>query len=447
MRRRGLRIAFAVAVFVVLINGFSDARLVVKYLDYFHNNPNDFPAFYALSDFSGYYIGAWIVRNGQSANLYDFSKRKIDPVIDEDTDPGSVYSRTTLAHGFANVTLYDCPPTLADLMIPFTTLSPLIGLIVWQALNLPMLLGSSLILTRLLELKGLGLEILVVVFLFMFRPTWEALSRGQITIALLLVVLGGLSFYRRNQMRLAGLMFAFAAAIKLTPLIVIVPFLAWRDWRILRSLASWGAIIVGALLLVNGPSTLWQYVFHVVPSMGNKAIVILNLNLISAVEVFWYGSDGPAPAVGVVGAGKVLSILVLCYAAWLCRPRSTERMNDSRKVAVLSVFLLLSCCISPVSWMSAYVLAAPALVVCYAQALEKRTNSIEAILALSLLPSFMTGRFARLATDTGRPIFYYLQMMTPIIGVALAFVMLLRLRTEGFAEIARGDSSEPALET
>jgi hypothetical protein len=130
MRRRGLRIAFAVAVFVVLINGFSDARLVVKYLDYFHNNPNDFPAFYALSDFSGYYIGAWIVRNGQSANLYDFSKRKIDPVIDEDTDPGSVYSRTTLAHGFANVTLYDCPPTLADLMIPFTTLSPLIGLIV-----------------------------------------------------------------------------------------------------------------------------------------------------------------------------------------------------------------------------------------------------------------------------------------------------------------------------
>jgi hypothetical protein len=441
MRRRG-RIAFAVAAFAVLINGFSDTRLIDKYLDYYYNNPKDFPAFYALSDFSGYYIGAWVVRNGQSSSLYDFSNRKIDPVIDEDTDVESIYSQTTRAHGFANVTLYDYPPTLADLMVPFTVLSPLIALIVWQALNLPMLLGSSLILTRLLGLKVLGLGILVVVFLFIFRPTWEALSRGQVTIALLFILLAGLSLYRCNRMGWAGLMFALAAAIKVTPLIVIVPFLTWRDWRILRSLASWSAIILGALLLINGPGALCQYVLHVIPAMAQRTIDVLNLNLISALEVFWYGSDEPTPAVGVVWTGKLLSILVLCCAAWLCRPRNAEKMNDSQKVAVLSVFLLLSCCISPVSWMSSYVLAAPALVACWAQLREKRTNSIEVVLALLFLPSFMTGRFARLATETGQPIFYYLRMMTPILGAALALAILLRLRKERIAETAQGDLSE-----
>ena len=34
-------------------------------------------------------------------------------------------------------------------------------------------------------------------------------------------------------------MFALAGAIKLTPLIVIVPFIAWRDWKILPAIALW----------------------------------------------------------------------------------------------------------------------------------------------------------------------------------------------------------------
>jgi uncharacterized membrane protein len=141
----------------------------------------------------------------------------------------------------------------------------------------------------------------------------------------------------------------------------------------------------------------------------------------------------------MIWAGKLVSILVLCYAGWLCRQTSTEKMTDSHKIAAITVFLLLSCCISPVSWMSAYVLAAPALVVCCVRLQEGRTTFVEAVLALLLLPSFITGRFVRLATETGKPIFYYLPMMTPVLAAALALAMLRRFRKERIAEDAQGD--------
>jgi uncharacterized membrane protein len=130
-------------------------------------------------------------------------------------------------------------------MTPLTFLPPAGALIAWNLLNLAMIVLVSVVLMRLQGVRNPVLASLIAVLLLLFRPTLNCLYWGQVSILLLFLVVAGLSLYASGQKSMAGFMFALAAAIKLTPLIVIVPLLAWRDWKSLRAIALWGAVILG----------------------------------------------------------------------------------------------------------------------------------------------------------------------------------------------------------
>ena len=89
----------------------------------------------------------------------------------------------------------------------------------------------------------------------------------------------GLYFYLAKQNFLCSFMFAVITVIKITPLIVVVPLLAFRDWKQLRAFVLALAALLIGICLVNGEGLLRQYVEHVVPSMSTGVVSVQNRNL------------------------------------------------------------------------------------------------------------------------------------------------------------------------
>lgn len=374
-------------------------------------------------DFFVYYTASQVVRSGMSLHIYDGAYEGLNPQLQNAyASANTVFARTANALGIPKVRLYTYPPTLADLLVPITVFSATNALIVWELLSLAMIPYASLVLTRTLGMRHLGQFGLVTVLLMLFRPTLNCLMWGQVEILLLLLVIAGLSLYAHQHTNMSGLAFALAAAIKLTPLIVIVPFIAWRDWKSLRAITLWGAAILAALWIVNGSGTLSLYCLHVLPTMpGVNSLP--NRTLSVMLYGYWHGHlDNSTPSTTLVWCVRLLSAFALCYAGWLSRLNCRDEMQENTRFEMLSIFFLLCCCLAPVAWLHAYVLSAPALVALGKRIFEQRASTFEALLLILFVLSLSTTIFAHLA------------MATPLLGVLIGIMGLSRLQHERFPE-------------
>ena len=380
-------------------------------------------------DFPVYYTAAWLVRTDLNVHIYDEAQLNIDPIYGS-ADPHSVFARTAAAHGIPIVSRYIYPPTLADLMVPLTVLPHRQALVAWHLVNFLLLLATSILLARMLGVRLRGQIALVAVLLFLFRPTLCCFYYGQVPVLLMFLLITGFSLYRSGRRNWAGLVFALAIAIKLTPLIVVVPLLAWREWRTLRAIALGCVAILGLLWAVNGSAALMLYAQHVVPSMLYRSLDMTNINLGMSLQVLWYGSDKGMPLESIALLSKILSVLILGYAGWLSRCRPGETLSDDHKLSVFAVFLMISCCISPVSWLHAYTLSAPALLILVRQIRNGQSNLAEAFLMLGFLFVNSSTKFVNWAWTTHLTILYDLASLTPILGLTLGLFMLHRLQSE-----------------
>lgn len=321
------------------------------------------------------------------------------------------------AHGIFFAQYYDYPPTLADILVPLTFVSSAVAFKIWCALNFIALLLAGVLLVRIPETNLAGCAVPVLVFLTIFPPCVYCLTLGQIPIALLFIVVAGISLYAQGKHVGAAMLFALAAAIKLTPLVVIVPLLASRDWKALRALALWCAAILAALVVINGLPALSLYFLQGLPLMGGHTVDMENRSVGTAIQVLCSRFGAAAWPSGGVWAGRLFSGLILCYAGWLSR-WSREDIDKGARVETIAIFLLLSCCVAPVSWWHAYVLAAPALVIWAKRTWDKRSNLAETIiLGLFLL---MLSTYQHLEQG----------LLTPLLGILLAIMALHRLARE-----------------
>ena len=246
--------------------------------------------------------------------------------------------------------------------------------------------------------------------------------------------MAGLSLYLREHKNVAAFVFALAAAIKLTPLIVILPFAAWRDWKTLRAIALWLAAILGAIWIVNGTRTLSLYFLHVLPSMSNGVVDVDNRSLDSMFQVYGHGAFRGASSIGLMRVATAISAVVLCYAAWLSQSKTKNSLPDKLKIEMIFIFLLLSCCVAPVSWIPAYVPCAPFLVMLGKRIWERRSNIFETSLFVLFLCSLT---FTRVG---------YFLVATPLFGIALGITRLRALRSERFRDqpVAQPAANIPA---
>jgi alpha-1,2-mannosyltransferase len=395
-------------------------------------------SFVGNSDFAGYYTAALLVRSGQSAAIYS-TQRNADPTA-VPSDPHSAFARIASAHGILNVPLYDYPPLLADLLVPFTFLSPFSALLAWEALTALLLIASGILLARIMGLRLPGQMATITALTLFFRPTVATFAYGQVPVLLLFLVVCGLHAYLRGRNTQAAIWIALAISIKLTPLVLLVPLLAWGDWKTARAVALSCMGIFAALLLINGPDAMSLYFLHRVPSMSHAFVDFTNLNLRTATQALWYGTDHATASPSSLWAGRLISLLVLACAAWMIRARRPERWTGRQIFEAASAFLLFSACISPIAWRHAYVLAVPALLLVGRRMVNGNARVFETVSALWFILALSTDKFAKWAWHFENRAFSMLAMMPPVLGVALGLMEIYRLRREE----ARGVRSEPA---
>lgn len=368
------------------------------------------------NDFRGYYTAAWLVRDNQSRDIY-LGAKNLDPSLDRDhIDSGTPFANAAAAHGAftGEVWPYTYPPTLADLLVPLTFLSPSTALKVWYLLCIPALVWAGVLLVRLPGICLSGLILPVLLFL-LFPPTMNCLVWGQVSTFIFLILVAGISLYVRHKTFGAAFLFAFAIAIKLTPLILVIPLIAWRDWKMLRGIALWGMVMLATLVMVNGWGSLDVYFFHEMPKIGSE-FFIGNRSLESAIQVLRFQSQRGTSVHSLALAGKLISILALCFAGWLNRSEGVRNLSDGFRIESIAYFLLLSCCVAPVSWVHAYLLSAPALVINGKRIWEEHASTFETVVFLLFILS--------LSTNTVLPLVF----MTPLLGIVLGFLGLKRLK-------------------
>ena len=375
----------------------------------------------AGTNFGMYYTAACLVRSHRSVDIYD--------VIDRDTNPqavfadaSTVFAQTALAHGITRITLFIYPPTLADLMVPLTALSFSTALIVWNAFNVLMILGLGVALARELNIKFWGSAVLVAAAVLLFRPTLNNFHWGQASILLAFLMTVGFSLYVNGRKNIAALLFVLAVAIKLEPIVIVIPLLVWRDWKCIRSMAIWGVLVGLGLWAVNGTTALDLYFLHQLPAMSGGELGGAGLDSNRSLgNIFFTYLGGAHPIVSsrvLAWLVRAVSALILCYAGWLSRLKPGKNSTESRQFEIGLMYLLFACCLSPYSWFYNWALSAPVIILLCKRAWDGRADMVETVLLTAFLVSLTTTKFN-------------MGMVTPILGVALGIVALHRMRLEG----------------
>jgi len=381
------------------------------------------------TDLEVYYTAASLIQGHHGEDIYDGADTGVDPQ-QRFADENSIFAKEALAHGIHAMFLYVYPPSLAYGIVPLAGFRISEATILWKISNWIALLAMSVLLANLLGMRFLSFgSLCVALFLFAYRPTLECFYFGQITILLTLLEVGGMFLYVRGYKTSSALLFAVSTAIKMTPAIVIVPLIAWRDWKTLRAFAFWCAGIIVLLCLPDGGRLMFLFFLHVLPSMSSGIVYIDNKSLSTGVQVFWLAIRHGGPTKWLGMAAKAFGVLTVIYSGYLCRSNSNEDRSGNR-VEVLSLFWLLSCCVAPVSWRHAYVCSAPALAILFKRMLEGRARIVEALLLTGFTLSVSSFGFAMLARSTGSPIVTAWATCTPVLGIAVILLELGRLRTE-----------------
>ncbi len=344
-----------------------------------------------------------------SFHIYDGVERDVNPQLIF-ADPLTVYAQTANSHGIPQVMLYLYPPTLADLLVPLTIFSPSTAFALFSVFDLFLIVALSVSLVRMLGMRSLGSVILVSITVLLFRPTLNSIHWGEIVIMLLFLLIVGLSLYVNGHKGVAMLLFALAIAIKLIPIIIIIPLIAWRDWKSLRTLAVWSAVIFATVWVVNGGSALSLYFLHQLPSMSSgqlgSGIYWSNRTLGNIFFNYLSNSNISTPSTGLVWLVRLISALVLCCAGWLSQSSVGEALTSRQQTDIVIIFLLLTCCISPYSWLYAYTLAAPAVVMYSKRAWERSIDTVEIVIFMGFLLSLSTTKL-------------HMPMVTPLLGILL----------------------------
>lgn len=317
--------------------------------------PFDYLGLVQQTDFKVYYVASDLVRDHLNSHLYDEAGTGVDPQRRNASDD-SVIARMAHSKGIKRTQLYVYPPFLADVLLPFTWLSLIEGMWEWRILSLLAVVLSAGLVSRLLGLRLLSIpSLLVLAGLLCFSPLWQGMHYGQITMVLLALLSACVLLYARGWKRTSALVLSIAVLVKMTPLLLVVPILIWRDWRWMRWFA--GGIAIGLLLMCfeNSPGTVLFYFRHVVPPMSSGIPARENKTVLSAVEMLWCNGldyQGMVVPANVILIGKLLSAFVVTAAASLAY-RSRTDLQQAGRPFVLAAFALLATCVSPVSWVDA----------------------------------------------------------------------------------------------
>ena len=331
-----------------------------------------------VNDFKAYYTAALAVRTGQADRfLYSDPARMNLGLL-----PDQPWVDFATSAGVPHPSAYIYPPFFAVGLAPLTLLPYHAANLVWFVFNAALLAASILMM---LAVGGAAagrssrdlLPAVTAIFVCLnFFPTIRALQCGQAGFVLLFLTTGGLLALLKRRDATAGLCVALAAAIKLTPVVLIV----WMAWAGRRRAAAWAAGIMAGLtalsVAVAGWGNLVLYVTGFLPALSRGAATYANQSLNGflnrlltdqSLTVFGF-SDEPALVRWLARLG---GLALLGAAFWLSRPaRRPARPLPEADLGLAmgySLVVLTSLIVAPISWEHHYVLALlPVTVMIYA---------------------------------------------------------------------------------
>jgi hypothetical protein len=337
-------------------------------------------------DFKVYLTAAQLVREHKGVAIYNDADTGQNPQMRFATQ-GSTFQQTAASIGIPQVRLYVYPPTLADLLVPFTFLSVQHASDAWFTLNLLAILGAAMLLTWMLYDTAFHISCIGFFFgILLFRGNGWSFGEGQISSVLLLLWTAGILCYVKGFKRTSAAAFALATAIKLTPLMVLLPFLIWREARWIRWFALSLAVVGLILCLVNGPQSLLDYTLHVMPPMSAGFISASNVSLPSGLQQLYLGltggnfmaEDAFVPRAVVLGSKLIAGAVMLMTLIGIYRLGSLRSIMERAKI--LSLIALLSLYCSPVAWRSAYGIVFLAAFFLWKEAFERGVTKLELLL-------------------------------------------------------------------
>lgn len=281
---------------------------------------------HATHDYTSFHIAACAVREG------------LGPYRPEDFLAGAQACGMGIHHPY----LY--PPLLAELMVPLTYLKLWTARLVWHALIVAATVASIAVLEQWIRRRrGDGFE--ATIFLFIASAYWpirESHLMGQVnTLVLLLITVW---WTRRERSHFAVIALAFAAAIKMSPaILLLVPLVERRYREFLYGAAYTTALVLLSCGLLGGrgfeflygvvggflPGGHWHSLKLPIDIFGNNSIAAVLMRLGRPAD-----PQRLPPNLALVQA----TILLFMLAAWLIRQRKLS--DDLRPIALLILMIV-----------------------------------------------------------------------------------------------------------
>jgi alpha-1,2-mannosyltransferase len=189
-----------------------------------------------------------------------------------------------LHHPFPDATLrpaYIYPPSFALLVAPLGLLPDGVAAAVWMAIEQASLAIAVVVVLRWRRPTSWAIAALLFVTLT-FYPLWVDVVQGQANLLVLLLVTVGIVGILRGRPAF-GVALGAAAALKLTPLILVVWLLLDRRFRAAAFVVGGFAILTGAGLLLRFQDTL-AYFGQVLPALAGGTAFYANQSLAGVLD-------------------------------------------------------------------------------------------------------------------------------------------------------------------
>lgn len=247
------------------------------------------------------------------------------------------------------------PPASVLIALPFAYLPYRDAFIVWNVLNIPLLLGSLWLIARELKFHQNAIfGILGLALLLPYYPLHAQVYQGQLNILLLALLTVAWAATRHNKSTLAGGAIGVAAALKLFPALMFVYFAYTRRWRAFFAGIAAFIGLNGIALLLFGPAAFETFMKIVIPGGKHFQSNWENISWIG----FWLRLFDPHPSQNIapwIASPMLANVMIwlgriVIFGTWL-RSLRTRDIDKSFASGILAMLLL-----TPVTWSHSFVL-------------------------------------------------------------------------------------------
>jgi len=259
-----------------------------------------------------------------------------------------------LHHPFPDATLrpaYIYPPSFALLIAPLGLLPDGVAAAVWLAVEQASLAVALIVVVRWLRPTRWAVAALLFATLT-FYPLWVDVVQGQANLLVLLLVTVGIVGILRGQPAF-GAAIGAAAALKLTPVILVVWLLLDRRFRAAAFVLGGFALLTGAGFVLRFHDTL-TYFGQVLPALARGTAFYANQSLAGVLDRTLSTNPYTQPWIAL----SLVSVLVIAAGAiligwwwWQTRPQTA--------LARAAAFIPLIPLLSSVTWTHHLVIVLP----------------------------------------------------------------------------------------